>query len=173
MRARAWCGAVFAFCMLGLAAGHSMTGSEPETEEGLQARPIPAAVLSQVPADAEVFWTGDGKRIGCFLPYDVMIQGVLCRGGRHRDWETVFYPDGKLYLAWLAKDQRIQDIPCMKATFLGELLRRGTAGVRFHPNGRVARCRVSEACVIRGHAFKRGEMVYLDPNGVPVTPGNQ
>ena len=103
-------------------------------------------------------------RIYCFLPRNTEIQGILCRGDRHRGWETEFYRNGKLAKAWLAREQVIQGVPCMKASFWTEVFRRDAA-VYFHPNGKLAKCKLARDVTLQGHKFKKGQHVRFDPEG--------
>ncbi len=103
-------------------------------------------------------------KIYCFLPQNTLIQSFWCRGGRHRDWETVFYRNGKLAQAWLAKDQKIQGIPCMAASFWTEVFG-GKAAVYFYDNGKLAKCKLAKNITIQGHTFKKGEHVRFNRDG--------
>ena len=103
-------------------------------------------------------------KIYCFLPRNTEIQGILCRGDRHRGWETVLYVNGKLLKAWLARTEEIQGVPCMKATFWTEFLG-GDAAVYFHSNGKLAKCKLARDVTINGHRFKKGDHVCFDSEG--------
>ena len=103
-------------------------------------------------------------KIYCFLPHNTKIQGILCRGDKHRGWETVFYANGKLAKAWLARTEEIQGVPCKAASFWTELLG-GGAAVDFHDNGKLARCKLAKGITIEGHAFKKGDHVRFDRQG--------
>ena len=102
-------------------------------------------------------------RIICFLPQDTEVQGLVCRGGGH-DWQTVFYTNGKLALAWLAETTEIQGVPCMKASFLEELFG-GSSGVHFHDNGNLSRCKLAKNFTIEDRAFKKRDQVNFDRKG--------
>ena len=103
-------------------------------------------------------------KIFCFLPRNTEIQGILCRGDSHRGWETAFYRNGKLALAWLARTEEIQGVPCMKASFWTEIFG-GGAAVHFHDNGRLAKCKLARDAIIQGHTFKKGDHVSFDREG--------
>lgn len=103
-------------------------------------------------------------KIYCFLPRNTVIQGLLCRGDKNRGWETVFYRNGKLAMAWLARAEEIQGVPCMAASFWTEVFRR-KAAVYFYDNGKLARCKLAKDVNIEGHAFKKGEHVSFDREG--------
>ncbi len=104
-----------------------------------------------------------GNQIFCFLPKNMEIQGVICRG-HNNDWETGFYTNGKLSLAWLPRDQVIQGVPCMKATFWTEVLGK-SAKVLFWDNGQLKRCKAAKDCLIQGHAFKKGDIIRFNRKG--------
>lgn len=101
-----------------------------------------------------------GNEIICFLPRNTEVQGLMCRGSGH-NWQTVFYTNGKLALAWLAQTEEIQGVPCMAASFLREVFG-GSSGVRFHDNGNLSRCKLAKNFTIEGHAFKKGDHVSFD-----------
>ncbi len=103
-------------------------------------------------------------KIYCFLPHNTEIQGLLCRGDRHRGWETVFYVNGKLAKAWLARTEELQGVPCKAASFWTELVG-GGAAVYCHDNGKLARCKLAKDTTIDGHAFKKGDPVRFDREG--------
>lgn len=106
-------------------------------------------------------------KIYCFLLHNSEIQGILCRGDKHRGWETVFYVNGKLAEAWLARTEEIQGVPCMAASFRTEILRSffGSARVNFHDNGTLKRCKLAKDTTIESHAFKKGDIVQFDREG--------
>lgn len=103
-------------------------------------------------------------KIYCFLPHNTKIQGILCKGGNQHDWETVFYVNGKLALAWLAKPEEIQGVPCASASFWTELFG-STAAVTFHNNGKLAGCKLAKDVTIDGHSFEKGDYVRFDSKG--------
>ncbi len=64
-------------------------------------------------------------------------------GGR---LQTGFYPNGKLAVCWLAQDQDVQGVPCMKAGgFWATLFHSGGDGVCFYENGKLRSCTLSKA----------------------------
>ena len=121
------------------------------------------SLLSFLP-DGTIIHKRTKDKIYCFLPHNTKIQGLLCRGDKHRGWETVFYVNGKLALAWLAKPEDIQGVPCASASFWTELFGRNAA-VSFHANGKLARCKLARDATIDGHAFKKGDHVRFDSKG--------
>jgi len=108
----------------------------------------------------------DVNKIICFLPGNTMVQGLLCHGHKH-DYQTVFYTNGNLSLAWLVNDTVIQGIPCAAASFWTEILRGsyGSAGVHFHPNGKLSQCKLSRDFKIDEHTFKKGDVLHFDEVG--------
>ena len=118
--------------------------------------------LSFLPKGTKIFSIHENK-IVCFLPQNMEIQGILCRGHAN-DWQTVFFKNGKLELAWLAEDQEIQGYPCKKASFWTELFGK-SAAVHFHENGKLKRFKLAKKMTIQGHRFKNGSVVRLDTEG--------
>ena len=89
---------------------------------------------------------------------------------------TGFHLNGKLSLAWFARTEEIQGVSCLESTFLGEmfwgkLLDKGSAGVRFHNNGKLARCMAAREVTIQGQTFRKRDHVSFDREGklVPET----
>lgn len=129
------------------------------------------AVLSgrPLPKGTEVVFDGNGRMRNCLLPEDTLIEGHLCRGkGTH--WSTGFHPNGRLRVAWLARDEEIQGVPCLSTggvlrTIGKALVRRNQGGVFFHENGNLSSALVARDCVVQGRAFKRGELIQLDRDG--------
>ena len=62
--------------------------------------------------DAELF--SDGSVHDATLAHDTVICGVPCAGGK----STVFYPSGRLKLAWLSCPAVIEGIPCAAGVVL-------------------------------------------------------
>jgi hypothetical protein len=127
----------------------------------LSGRPLPKGTL--------VWFDGGGRMRNCLLPEDTLIEGHLCRG-KGDNWSTGFYPNGQLRLAWLARDEEIQGVPCLAAAGVLRTIGKAIAGreqgaVSFHPNGNLAAALVSRECAIQGRAFKRGELIRLDRDG--------
>ncbi len=143
----------FLFCFLIFSVSHAQEQKPDSAQKDS---------LSFLPKEAIVYKT-EGDRVICFLSKNTEIQGILCRGHAH-DWQTVFYKNGKLKLAWLARDQEIQGFPCQKASFWTEIFG-GSAGVHFHENGKLKKFKLAKDMIIQGHRFKKGDIVRLDPKG--------
>lgn len=129
------------------------------------------AVLSgrPLPKGTEVVFDGNGRMRNCLLPEDTLIEGHLCRG-KGTNWSTGFHPNGRLRVAWLARDEEIQGVPCMSTggvlrTIGKALVRRNQGGVFFHENGNLSSALVARDCIVQGRAFKRGELIQLDRDG--------
>lgn len=116
------------------------------------------------PAGTRISFAADGTLDRCFFPHNVQIQGVNCKGTGIDGYQMLFYPNGKLRLAWLAQDQEIQGVPCMEASFWADAFG-GGVGVSFHDNGILARCKLSQNCIMQGRSFKRGQHVSFDNQG--------
>ena len=122
-----------------------------------------------LPRGTEIVFDGNGRMRNCLLPENTVIEGHLCLG-RGDNWSTGFHPNGQLRLAWLARDEEIQGVPCMAA---GGVLRaigkamvgRNQGGVFFHENGNLSSALVARDCIVQGRAFKRGELIRLDRDG--------
>jgi hypothetical protein len=124
--------------------------------------PAPKESLSFLPQGTRIVKIVDNKII-TFLPKNMEIQGILCRGHAN-DWQTVFYKNGKLELVWLARDQEIQGYPCKKATFWTEIFG-SSAGVHFHENGKLKKFKLAKDMTIQGHRFIKGDIIRLDTEG--------
>ena len=137
---------------------------EPKTDVQQldQSTEIPNDRLSFLPEGAIVH-SGARNTITCFLPENTEVQGLLCRGGGH-GWQTVFYANGKLALAWLAQTEEIQGVPCMAASFWTEVFG-GKAMTCFHDNGSLSKCKLAKDITIEGHTFKKGDHVNFDRKG--------
>jgi len=141
------------FIFLFLSGLHGQENNQPEATKDS---------LSFLPKGTRIFSIHENK-IVCFLPKNMEIQGVLCRGHAN-DWQTAFYKNGELELAWLAKDQEIQGFPCKKASFWTELFS-SSAAVHFHENGKLKKFKLAKDMTIQGHRFKKGTIVRLDKKG--------
>ncbi len=129
------------------------------------------AVLSgrPLPKGTAVVFDGNGRMRNCLLPGDTLIEGRLCRG-KGNNWSTGFYPNGHLRLAWLARDEEIQGVPCLAAGGVLRTIGKAIAGhdqgaISFHENGNLAGALVARDCTIQGRPFKRGDPIRLDRDG--------
>ena len=130
-------------------------------EDTLSGQPFPAGTVVHLTPEGYLDW--------CFLQQNTMIQGHLCRGESH-GFMTDFHPNGQLKTAWLARDEIIQGIPCAKFKFLsavmGWLEDSGKDGsTKFHENGLLRYCALSENFTIEGQRFRRGDVVRFDRDG--------
>lgn len=121
-------------------------------EDTLSGQPLPEGTI--------VFFSHDGVMESCFLQQDTEVQGHLCKG-HSDDWQTTFYPSGKLKLAWLANDVIIQGTPCLAASIWNGR----SAGTIFYENGNLAGCKVARDTTIDGHSFERGDRISFDQSG--------
>ncbi len=110
-----------------------------------------------------VAFNAEGALDWCFLQKNTEIQGILCSGEGH-SFMTCFYPDGKLKLAWPAKDQTIKGIPIKAWSFWSDAFG-GGSGTYFWENGNIKRCKLGSAVTIEGQTFKRGDIVTFDVDG--------
>ncbi|MFH1688006.1 MAG: hypothetical protein ABIE70_10880 [bacterium] len=118
-----------------------------------------------LPESTTVTFRPDSTLRWCFLPHDIEIEGHLCRGEGH-GFTTGFHPNGRLQLAWLARDEVIQGVPC--ARFVFAWLRPfvgGGEGTYFHDNGRLASGYLAKDHTIGGRLIEKGTLVRFDRNG--------
>jgi len=133
----------------------SVTSCTLGREDTLSGQPLPMGTVVHLTPDGYMDW--------CFLQQDTEIQGHLCSGSGH-DFMTGFYSNGQLRIAWLARDEVIQGIPCAKYRFMSVLFGGGNA-TRFHENGKLSFCTLSDDVTIEGQGFDRGDEVRFDKNG--------
>ncbi len=124
-------------------------------EDTLSGQPLSAGTV--------VHLTNDGVLDWCFLQQDTEIQGHLCRGESH-GFMTGFHPNGQLKTAWLARDEVIQGIPCAKFRFMSSVFGGGDA-TRFHENGQLSFCTLSDGMTIEDQEFEKGDPVRFDEHG--------
>ncbi|MFH1699436.1 MAG: hypothetical protein ABIE07_02520 [Candidatus Zixiibacteriota bacterium] len=130
-------------------------------EDTLSGQPLPAGTVIHLTPEGYFDW--------CFLQQNTEIQGHLCRGESH-GFMTGFHPNGQLKTAWLAQDEVIQGIPCAKFKFLSAVMGwiegSGKDGsTRFHENGLLRYCALSENFTIEEQRFRRGDVVRFDRDG--------
>jgi len=121
---------------------------------------------ARIPAGSTIYLTGGGKPFSVFLSRDTAIHGYTCRGGHRNDYSTAFHPSGELKVCWLASDQEVEGVPCMRASFLSDVFG-GTVGTHFYRSGKLRSCKLSRDAVIQERKFRQGEHVYLDTDGRP------
>lgn len=97
--------------------------------------------------DAELF--PDGSVHDATLARDVTIQGLPCAGGR----SAVFFPGGRLRLAWLAHAADVGPVRC------------GAGVIYLHPDGSVLNAEVAEQQTFGDVVVPAGERVTLDDAG--------
>lgn len=108
-----------------------------------------------LPEGTGVFFTTQGALNYCFLPRHTLIQGHLCKG-RGSNYMTGFYPNGTLRVAWLARDEEIQGIPCASGFNIGTF---------FHENGKLQSCSLFRDVTIQGNVFRKGTQISFDRDG--------
>jgi hypothetical protein len=141
--------------------GGGLDGCFLAGDQTIDGRPLPAGTRVALDREGHLDWV--------FLPATTEIAGHRCRGGGH-DFMTGFHPGGALRLCWLAEDEEIQGIPCSKVTGIGEMWRglfsRGRhGGVYFHPDGKLASCRLSRDVTLGDSRYEAGSRVEIDGEG--------
>jgi hypothetical protein len=109
----------------------------------------------------------DGTIRYAFLPGTTVVGEHSCRGQGH-GWMTHFHPNGQLKLCWLSRDETIQNVPCSRATFLGEFFGREYATTEFHENGSLASCIASAGTNVGRRRYDAGARVQLAQDGTPI-----
>lgn len=94
-----------------------------------------------------------------FLAHDYKVQGYLLRGEGH-NYQTCFHPSGWLEFGNLKEPTVIQGVPCGISSFR-VWMSKGPSGIKFHDNGRLKGCRLSEDI----HSFKKDKWVEIDREG--------
>ncbi len=107
--------------------------------------------------------TPEALMFAAWLPRDVELQGVLCKGTGYKGWSVRFHPDGRLASCFLAKDREIDGVPCMGGSFLREM--RGSTQVSLQANGRLYSCRVAYRVTIDGRTYPKGARFARQPSG--------
>lgn len=103
------------------------------------------------------FWPGQ----------DMLIHGYVCKavddGVGH-----YLYAGGKLCAIWLKETAVIDGVPCTSSTS-GMPLRVSFFGIDrmawFHENGHLRQGLLARDCTLQGHAFKKGDVICLNPEG--------
>lgn len=122
-----------------------------------------------LPAQSTVFFDRQGRMDGFWLHTDAAIDGHLL-GAREDGARDSLYPNGRLRAGFIAGDEEIDGVPCTSSANpfkMGpRVISLGTQRmVRFYDNGRLQQAMVSRDVTIQGHAFKKGDLVYLTPDG--------
>lgn len=97
---------------------------------------------------------------GVWLPHDVELQRVPCKGTGYKGWSVRFAADVRLASCYLAHDAVIDSVPCRGAAFLTEL--RGSSQVTLYANGRLASCRAARSFSLNGRQYRVGDRIVLD-----------
>jgi antitoxin component YwqK of YwqJK toxin-antitoxin module len=109
-------------------------------------------------------WTGTPKY--AMMEHDSEVAGVKCGGGNRllgpsEGAMTDFYPSGKLKLCYLAGDQVVQGVPCMRGGFLGLFGdgARRDGGAKFYESGKLESCTLAKdyGGKRRGDHFQQGQ----------------
>ncbi|MCC7001470.1 MAG: hypothetical protein IT357_04870 [Gemmatimonadaceae bacterium] len=99
----------------------------------------------------------DAMLTAAWLPRDVELQGLPCKGTGYKGWSVRFHADGHLALCFLSRDAEIDSVPCLGGSFLREL--RGSTHVTLDATGRLRSCRLSRAATIDGRAYPKGARI--------------
>jgi hypothetical protein len=122
-----------------------------------------------LPAGSRVFGADMLGRVRFWPSRDILIQGHLCKavddGIGH-----YMYPDGKLCAIWLKQDEVIDGVYCTSSanmlTMPLHVLFLGTERMAwFYEDGRLRQAMLSRDCTVQGHAFKKGDVISMDPEG--------
>ena len=120
----------------------------------------------ELPAGTWVSLTPAGQPASAWLPRDTKLQGSLCRGTGHGGWAVVFYTTGALRTCFLARDEVVQGVPCLKGSFWNEIV--GGVYVTFYANGRLQTCAVSRHFTLGDMSYQKRARIWLDETGHPV-----
>jgi hypothetical protein len=115
-----------------------------------------------LPARSEILMHRDGSGV-VKLPSDTRLEGHLCRSNAYGDFSAGFYSTGLLKWCYLVDDETIEGVPCRHGSFWAEIT--GDLMVEFHPNGRLAGCRLAAAVTLAGDRHAKGERIALDTEG--------
>jgi hypothetical protein len=118
---------------------------------------------SRIPARSVVFIGANGGIEKAFLAHDTVIEGHLCQGDAD-NWETVFHPNGRLRLCWLAQDERIDGVSCRRATIWADVTG-GSAGVHLSSDGHLQQCEAATAQRLGARTAKKGDTIRIDEHG--------
>ncbi|MDK9701275.1 MAG: hypothetical protein OEM52_14140 [bacterium] len=116
-----------------------------------------------LPANTGLHFTENGEWNWCFLGKDWEIQGHKMHGGGH-EWQTLFYPSGKLHSGGLTDDKVIDGIPCAAGSFWNEVFG-GGGRTYFYESGKLKYAKVAKTVTYRGQEIKKGKHVKLAEDG--------
>ncbi len=102
-------------------------------------------------------FTETGVLTGAWLPHDLTLQGLPCKGDGYKKWAVRFHASGHLALCYLSTPTVIDGVPCHSAWFWREL--RGTTQVQLHDDGRLKSCRLSRDVTLDGVAYRKGQRI--------------
>ncbi|MFI5335704.1 MAG: hypothetical protein ACHQ5A_02910 [Opitutales bacterium] len=123
----------------------------------------------RLPAKSRVFAACRFGYPSIWPAHDMVIQGQLCTA-RDDGIGHYLYPSGRLRGVWLKKATVIDGVPCTSSpnpiTMPFRVLFFGTVRMAwFHENGRLQQAMLARGCTIQGHAFKKGDIISLSPEG--------
>lgn len=94
---------------------------------------------------------------GAWLPKDLVMQGIDCKGTGYKGWSVRFHANGRLASCYLAHEQEIDGVPCQEAAFFRELT--GSTAVALHPNGSLHSCRLARSITQHGARVPKGRRI--------------
>jgi len=110
-----------------------------------------AVGVAQVQRGSVIELLPDGRPGYVMMQHDAAVGEVECSGGNlllgaSEGAMTVLYPSGKLKQCWLAKNQVVQGIPCMRGGVLGLFGdgARRDGGVKFYESGKLESCTLAK-----------------------------
>jgi antitoxin component YwqK of YwqJK toxin-antitoxin module len=125
-----------------------------------------AVGVAQVQRGSIIELLPDGRPSYVMMLHDAAVGEVECSGG---NWllgpsegaMVVLYPSGKLKQCWLAKEQVVQGVPCMRGGFLGLFGdgARRDGGAKFYESGKLESCTLAKdyGGKRRGDHFQQGQ----------------
>jgi len=111
-----------------------------------------------MPAGTWVFPDKQGNPGICMFPYDVEVQGHLCRGswmGKEGSM-TAFYTSGKLHWYYSRDPVVVDGVTCKDSLF---------EAIYLHPDGRLQQCKLDKAVTIEGVEYRRGFIIHFNQAG--------
>lgn len=111
----------------------------------------------EIPASTWVTLNEKGALILCAFPYNIEIQGHMCRGsGGPKGVQVSFYENGALKTFFSPESVVIHGIPCKGGVF---------NYIGLHENGNLKACTLSGNTVINGVQYAKGERLRFDEKG--------